>query len=273
VKPIEENLSGQTTRDECGDEDSLCTPPVSILHAALRYAELGYAVFPCGPGRKTPLTDHGLLDATTDQEQIKRWWAEHPNANVAIRTDGLLVVDIDGADNSWLADDPGRSQELATAPTSLTPRGGRHYYFCPPEGRVWRNTAGRLALHVDTRANGGYVLVAPSLVDGKAYRWLEDHELDVRASGLPEPPAWLNEMLDALPKSNGVPTDGDGLQPNTIPEGQRNDTLARLAGTMRRIGMTQAEISAAPNQVNADRCAPPLDAREVDRIAASVARY
>jgi hypothetical protein len=35
-----------------------------LLRAALHYAELGYAVFPCVPGRKEPLTKNGFLDAT-----------------------------------------------------------------------------------------------------------------------------------------------------------------------------------------------------------------
>jgi len=245
-----------------------------MLNAALWYADLEYPVFPCTPGRKKPpLTEHGLLDATTDRGQIERWWTQHPSANVAIRTDGLLVVDIDGAGNPWLADDPGRLEELANAPISLTPRGGRQHVFRQPEGKHWRNSASQLALHVDIRADGGYIVAPPSVANGGAYRWCEDHELDVPADRLPEPPAWLIELLDALPTSNGHQAVRNGLQPSTIPEGQRNDTLARLAGTMRRVGMTQAEIAAALHQVNAGRCVPPLDAREIDRIAASVARY
>lgn len=35
----------------------------AMLQAAIWYAELGYPVLPCAPGRKTPLTKHGLLDA------------------------------------------------------------------------------------------------------------------------------------------------------------------------------------------------------------------
>jgi hypothetical protein len=42
---------------------------------------------------------------------------------------------------------------------------------------------------------------------------------------------------------------------------------------MRRVGMTLAEIAAALLQTNKDRCFPPLSPREVERIAASVARY
>jgi hypothetical protein len=245
----------------------------AMLHAALWYADLGYAVFPCAPGRKCPLTAHGLLDATTDQEQIERWWSENPSANVAIRADGLLVVDIDGADNPWLADDQDKSQGLACAPTSLTPRGGRQHLFRQPEGKHWRNTTGQLAPHVDTRADGGYVLVAPSVVEGTPYRWQEEHELSVPPQRLPEPPAWLVEMLDAVPAANGTVMVRDGTDANAIPEGRRNDTLARLAGAMRRVGMSRTEILAALLRVNVERCHPPLDQREIERISASIARY
>ena len=105
-----------------------------LLQAALHYAELGYAVFPCVPGRKEPLTKNGFLDATSEIEQIELWWQRHPNANIAIATEGLLVVDVDGPENPWLVDDPDRLAELATGCVSVTPRGGRHYVFRQPKG-------------------------------------------------------------------------------------------------------------------------------------------
>ena len=37
-----------------------------VLQRALACAERGWPVFPCQPGRKTPATPHGYLDATTD---------------------------------------------------------------------------------------------------------------------------------------------------------------------------------------------------------------
>jgi len=240
--------------------------------AALWYTELGFAVFPCAPGRKIPLTEHGFKDATTDSDQITNWWKCNPDANVAIRTDGMLVLDIDGADNQWLASDPDRLQELATAPTSLTPRGGRHHFFRQPVGRAWHNTASRLAERIDTRANGGFVLVAPSEVDGNRYEWTEGRELDVGPQRLPEPPRWLIELLDQSSASNSG-TESVAAKVDRIPQGQRNARLTSLAGTMRRVGMVQTEIAAALHQANAGRCDPPMDSHEVDRITASIARY
>lgn len=253
-----------------------------LLDAAVRYAELGYAVFPCAPGAKTPLTPRGFLDATTECDQIERWWAVHPTANVAIATAGLVVVDVDGPHNPWLTDKPERALEMAAAPLSLTPGGGRHFLFRSPADKSYRCQAGRLAPHVDVRAEGGYIVAPPSvLAGGKAYVWSAGSPLDASPQAIPEPPAWLVEQLDrttlgAVPATSS-PTAAHvgtgGGTANTIPTGQRNATLARLAGTMRRVGMSRAEISAALDQANRDRCAPPLSPAEVEEIAQSVARY
>jgi len=263
-----------------------------LVDVALRYAELGYPVFPCAPGDKVPITPHGFKDATTDAAQIEAWWGKCPDANIGIPTAGLLVVDVDDADNPWPAD-PALAKEMAGCPVSLTPRGGRHHIFRQPAGKAWKNTAGRIAPRVDTRADGGYIVVPPSVVDGKMYRWAETFELDVAPDQLPEPPGWLADLLDrpgdlfkrgitgdagdsqtpptvaqGSPKGPDSPLDG-----NLIPSGTRNATLARLAGTMRRVGMGREEIFAALAKVNEDRCRPPLPMREVEKIAASICRY
>ena len=243
-----------------------------LLEAALRYAELGYPVFPCASGRKTPLTPRGFLDAATDKSQITAWWGRWPSSNIAISTSGLVVVDVDGPDNNWLADEPELMLELASGCVAITPGGGRHYYFRQPDGGAIRCQAGTLAPKVDVRAAGGYVLVPPSVVGGKPYRWVEGLELDQPCERQPTPPAWLFERLSDV-TSNGERSPRASPDTNPIPQGQRNATLARLAGTMRRVGMSRAEISAALERANYDRCSPPLSPVEVQRIAGSVARY
>ena len=253
-----------------------------LLNAAIRYAEFGYPVFPCRSGTKKPLTEHGFKDATTDIAQIEAWWEGHPNANIGIPTEGLLALDIDGKANRWLAGEDEKWADLAGGPLSLTPRGGRHYIFRQPDGKAWRNTSSSIAPRVDTRANGGYIVAPPSVRYGKAYVWAETLELDVLPDQLPEPPAWLVELLDDCASEPnvtppGAPCSPQGESPaeggNPIPAGQRNATLARLAGTMRRVGMEADEILAALVTVNRNRCTPPLSDAEVARTAASVARY
>ena len=247
-----------------------------LLTAALRYAELGYAVFPCQPGGKTPLTNQGFHDASTDASQITAWWGLHPTANIAIATTGLLVIDVDGAGNDWLADSPEKLLELAAAPISLTPNGGRHYVFRPPDGRTYRCHVGKLAPHVDVRADGGYIVVPPSiLAGGGSYCWQKDAALDISREHLPQPPSWLAAELERVAASSPTLAQvaAGSAEANPIPSGQRNATLAALAGTMRRVGMSEVEIRAALLAANADRCVPPLSVSEVERIATSVARY
>lgn len=243
-----------------------------LLKAAIRYAELGYRVFPCAPRSKIPITEHGFRDATDDVRRIEEWWTQHPEANIGLPTEGLLVIDIDGRENQWLVGDGQRAADLAAAPTSITPRGGSHRIFRQPAGRNWRCTESRLAPKVDTRADGGYIVVPPSeLSGGRAYRWAPGLELDVGPDQLPEPPAWLTEELDRLATER--PSRRPGQDGNTIPKGVRNDTLISLGGTMRRVGMTRAEIAAALHQVNRDRCVPPLSPAEVERVIESAIKY
>ena len=253
----------------------------ALLNAALRCARLGYSVFPCQPGGKAPLTPHGFRDASADMKQIEAWWAQHPDANIGLPTAGLLVIDVDGADNPWPGD-PDKAAVLGDAVISHTPRGGRHCIFRQPSGKSWRCTVGKIAPQVDTRANGGYILLPPSVVDGRQYHWAEATGL-TGPGDLPEPPEWVIALLDSA--DNSIPLDthpsvdtppegadqlGSG---NVIPHGQRNATLARLAGTMRRVGMSRKEMLAALEQANQDRCRPPLSPGEVERIAASISRY
>jgi predicted transcriptional regulator len=246
-----------------------------LLEAAQRYAELGYPVFPCVPGRKTPLTRNGFHDATTDTEQIEAWWQRYPNANIAVPTAGLVVIDVDGPENGWLAEHPERVAELASGCVAVTPGGGRHYYFRQPNGETVRCQTGQLAPKVDVRAEGGYVLVPPSIVGGKAYRWVEGLELDQpRERQKPLPQLLVERLAAPTPDGDRLPRNAISIgDANPIPSGQRNATLARLAGAMRRVGMSRAEIRSALIQANFDRCAPPLSPAEVEQIAESVARY
>lgn len=90
-------------------------PPNPLLDAALTYADMGWEVFPThnGPGcscwkgerctskAKHPRTRNGVMDATTDMNQIENWWRMWPLSNVGIRTGkNLLVLDLDGDEGS-----------------------------------------------------------------------------------------------------------------------------------------------------------------------------
>jgi putative DNA primase/helicase len=145
-----------------------------MLTSAIKYADRGLHVFPVTPGRKTPLTEHGCKDASSDLNQIREWWARWPEANIGLATGGksnIVVVDYDVKKGK-----PGlktyasfqRRFGIDTL-TAQTPSGGIHQFFRYVPGL--RNAVDRLP-GVDIRTDGGYVLLAPSIVDRKPYKWI-----------------------------------------------------------------------------------------------------
>jgi len=246
-----------------------------MLAAALDYARLGYAVFPCRPNAKLPATGHGVLDATSDVAQITAWWRRWPQANVGLSCNGLVVIDIDPGGLAWPGDDDKRRGIRGTGcPVQRTPRGGFHLLFSVPAGHQWRCSASLLAPGVDVRTNGGYVLACPSVVKSKTYQWIRPL---VRKEELPLPPDWLIAELDAVEhrRQKSPPPGGHNGQPDValLTEGARNSGLASLAGRLRRSGLTQPELEAALLEANRLRCRPPLPEREVLVIARSIGRY
>jgi Bifunctional DNA primase/polymerase, N-terminal/AAA domain/Primase C terminal 1 (PriCT-1) len=236
--------------------------PGDMLGAALDYAARGWHVFPLKPRSKVPATLDGFKSATLDAEQIAAWWKLWPQANVGIRTgseSGLVVLDVDAGGGAGslkrLEAERGKLPQTAEA---LTGSGGRHYLFAYP-GHAVPNSAGKLAEKLDVRGDGGYIVAPPSAHEsGRAYRWMRPPE-----NGIAEPPAWL---LESGERSNGAaPQIGE-----VIKTGERDSTLASLAGSMRRRGMDGPEILAALEVTNRERCKPPLPQRDVERIARSI---
>jgi Bifunctional DNA primase/polymerase, N-terminal/Primase C terminal 1 (PriCT-1) len=231
-------------------------PAARVPEAAVRHGMRGRFVFPCRG--KQPLTENGLLDATTDSARIEGWWRRWPEAGVAIRTgreSNLVVLDVDGDDGAEsLRRLECERDELPRTASVKTPSGGEHFYFRHPGGEI-RNSAGKLGPGLDVRGDGGYVVAPPT----------PGYEPDEEAP-IAELPEWLRELMRAVPRQASPASEA-------IPAGERNATLASLAGSMRRRAMDADAIAAALKVENAKRCRPPLPEAEVEHIAASIARY
>ncbi len=159
-----------------------------MIDAALRFARDGVHVFPCRG--KIPITKHGVIDATTNEKQIREWWTKHPDATIGVAAgaSGLVVIDIDtknGADG-WAAFDEclQRYGELPATRMASTPSGGAHLYFFAPDGVTIRPSASKLGDGVDVRAGNSYVIAPPS----PGYRW------DVRAKCAELPQSWVDAL-------------------------------------------------------------------------------
>jgi hypothetical protein len=140
--------------------------------AAYDYMRRGIPVFPCRPNTKFPAVPHWKTDAGTDPRIIETW---HPECNIATSPDwsGCLVIDLDGELGllNWVA----LEAQHGPAPTLRvqTPSGGLHLWY---RGQG-PSTVGKLAKNIDTRGVGGYVLLPPSIIDGRSYMFLDGASL------------------------------------------------------------------------------------------------
>lgn len=189
------------------------TTTTTNLSEALKLAAYGLPVFPvhsirsgkctcentdCGSPGKHPRSRNGFKDATTDEEKIINWWNAWPDANIGLATgkvSGVVVLDVDakngGIENLDLLED--KHGKLPVTLIVQTGGGGLHYYFKYPEGGL-KCSAGKLAVGIDIRGDGGYVVVPPSNhQSGNEYVW-QDNEPGEKE--LAECPLWIIDELN-----------------------------------------------------------------------------
>jgi hypothetical protein len=178
------------------------------LDAALAYAALGWKIFPvygiredgscscgnrsCPSEGKHPAAGKGWpAIATSDPEQIRRWFGGEllRNIGVYLEGSGLIVIDVDGP--SALA----KFKQLfgdATSPlVARTGRGegGYHLYFS--RGDI---DAAKVSAHGIEFRTGEHLVVLPPgrHVSGREYGWLKGDPIEEAAS-LPQPPRSIVE--------------------------------------------------------------------------------
>jgi len=239
--------------------------PANSARAAQRIACKGKPVFPCNKD-KEPLVKW-KEQATSDPERVQALWEKRPGEYIGLVTgsaSGIFVLDIDRL--QAIAELPGALPRTLTAKTRS---GGRHMYFKYAPGV--RNSAGEIAEGVDVRGEGGYVIAPPS----PGYTWVD-------RSPIADAPEWLLDLIREKPAnhsdrmsnplscrrpSNRDPS--DAVDGDTIPNGARNDTLARIAGRLHD-GRDLADLERALLEVNVHRCSPALPEGEVLKIARSI---
>ena len=252
------------------------TSRLHLPEAAAAFVSAGVPVFPCVPGEKRPLTEHGFHDATTDPAQVRAWWGRWPAANIGIPTgpaSGIEVVDVDihGDTSGFPALKQARRAGLIPAWAGLvrSPSGGLHIYF-PAEPEREQSSWQAPRAHIDFRGAGGYIVAPPSRVrqlDGSTGVY------KLRAAGITIAQSVdavaLREFLDPRPplprrevQVRGLDADRLGRWVATLGEGERNrglfwaacrlaetgtspsDTLAVLGPAAEHIGLSTREVSA-----------------------------
>jgi len=264
----------------------------SMAAAAVAYAaRLTWRVFPvhtvaggrcscrnleCKHAGKHPRIAHGLRAAIKDEEQIRGWWRWWPDMNIGIATgeaSGFFALDVDPDHGG---DDTPRELEnqhgaLPATVRQITGSGGEHILFRHVAGL--RNSAGRRGPGLDIRSDGGYVVVPPSAhVSGRRYAWSVDHHpLEARIA---EAPPWVLALLTAAGQQTAPSASvrERWIEALSAPcnEGERNDTLARLAGHLLCRYIDPYVVLEIARNWNAVRCRPPLDDAEVRRTVDSI---
>jgi len=238
-----------------------------LYNAVEELHQAGCCVIPLAARSKRPaLTSWAEYQKRRpDASERLEWFGDHPELNVGVVC-GWISGDGDGRSLVVLDfDNPESYREFGKAHLEIVNNTwiakttkGYHVYLRTP-GRVQTTKI----VGGDLKAEGSYVVCPPSIhPDGPAYTWANKPDKIVVVADL----AALIQVKTAQP--GPAPA-----IPDKIRAGERNTTLTSLAGSMRRRGASAAEILAALQVANAERCAPPLPNAEVERIAQSVGKY
>lgn len=241
----------------------------------------------CDSIGKHPRVRHGLEEATTDEGQVRAWWKRWPDANIGVVTgpeSGLWVLDVDGEEG--VASLKALQEEKGKLPRTLTQKtggGGYHLLFAYPLDKDGQP----LELHnrvgfrpkLDIRAEGGYVVVAPSMHrTGKRYEWLKGREPG-SGTGLAAVPEWLIEESKRRKTKGAISGDSTSVKeidPKRVlagvPKGKRDETLFRYACSLRERGVPQKEAVALV-LLAAANCDPPFPETQAVEKVKSAWRY
>lgn len=268
-----------------------------FLSPALWLASKGFHVFPLQAESKLPaIKDYSKL-ATTDEKQIREWWGKRPYCNVGISTSSynggdtcLIAVDVDNKGEKKGDDEILRleleGKEFPRTFTQNTPTGGRHFlYRCKT---ATRNTAGKIANGIDTRAQGGYVVGAGSRVGGGIYTvtpdwklgpewapdWLISSCSDSNGEAVPPPQETANPKLDAK-RARTRAAEWLTTAALAVQGANGDQTTFRVAAKLKDFGLKQkeaADLLAYPGGWN-DRCSPPWSPAELNQKVRNAYEY
>jgi len=224
------------------------------------------------------------------QEVMER---HYPGCNVGLRLDSYLALDPDSEDAEAFLGQLERNGKLPPTVAWRSASGRVTRLYKPPAGVIVKpigpsSNVFSLELRI---GKGNQCLIPPSEAENKQkpgelrrYKWVNDPW----TTAVAVLPRETLEIIRGLPKPQGA-RKGDGkpksrksakakkdrlvVAPDSIPDGQRNDTLFRLGCSMRGRGADQNKIEAELQELNRARCVPPLEVREVAKIAQSAAKY
>jgi hypothetical protein len=230
----------------------------SQVEGALRLVRAGHMVFPVAVVRvgdsvqKRPLVPApGFHLASSDEDQVRRWWAEHPDAAIGLALPReTTVVDLDSYKPNYRRD---HGLHLPDTLKQETIRGGWQLFY-RTDGRTPRQMTGVHGHPIDTRTPGkGYVVA-----------WEPEVIANAPVETWAFAPEWVYEGRN---RKSSIPFDDA-----PIPSGLRHDYYLTRGGEYARIGMPPYVIEAALLAENGRR-SPDHDEADICAIAESSAEW
>lgn len=144
-----------------------------------------------------PLRSNTKISKVSGWQHLKKTPADElfDDSNVGLLLNqNYIIVDIDNKDNGvetwnkWIEE----NGEPIT-PTQKTPSGGLHYFFkYTPiiQSKIIKLKVDDVSVGIDILTNGSYVVVEPSKIDGKKYKFVRN--LDTKLMDIPE---WLLQKI------------------------------------------------------------------------------
>lgn len=175
----------------------------NLVNYALNYASHGFSVIPIGTDKR-PLIKFADKPPLTNTE-IRDLWKKYPTANIALKTDKFFVIDVDrhggevdGMESIKKLD---HDEWFKDTLTERTAHNGFHFFFTKPKKIQIQQNIGFLP-SVDLKAHeNNYVVVAPSMLGDKSYKWLNREPMR-------EPPQGLIDLILEKQKKQ-IPVDDD----------------------------------------------------------------
>lgn len=239
-----------------------------IWNAAYELADLGFSIIPL-KGKKPAVPWEKYQKEPATREQLEKWEDEFPHDNIGLVTgkvSGVIVVDVDSKEGIDFCKENG-----IISPIYQKTGKGFHLFFKAPDQPIQNKV--RFGPGVDLRAEGGQVVIAPSvhfdtgkkyeLIISKGATWDDLPELDEK---------WLiPQIQNAQIDLSSVKTYGLDLAKKSAGEG-RNNTLAKNAGYLANKNVQPDEIIELLWSLNLQTNVPPLGRNELERTVLSICK-
>lgn len=241
----------------------MSTLPVEILTLANQGAKL----FPLRPNDKVPIMEHWQDENnSSDPARLEFWGHRFPGCNWAMRCGEIshaFALDFDCKNGKPGMDVYQRMLEEHGPEWIDTIRvrtwsGGLHLWYVWVRG-IGKKTDG-LAYGVDIQGEISYVVVPPSIVNGKAY-YFED--CDAEKTIAPVPSWLLPDILKAFKTETLPPPPPQSA--GKIQSGQRHQFLLHHAGQLLHVGIGLKALTAELLELNYAKFAEPYPQDEIFR--------